>query len=179
MHLVRRSLRKIDSQEVQQYDPNEQLFTVESLEEARRRLTEQGLDPARYCFYTWMRGGVRYYRVWEDKRVKAGIVPPSPFGQTAARLKRADAEKLYTVAKRYSGERVHFAVGDGLLRVLDAVTGVEKVAISLPVVGGGLIFQQGEWNEEQAAHFVNAILVRGQRPDKAYEEAEALAGVPN
>ncbi|MBP2019976.1 hypothetical protein J2Z79_003423 [Symbiobacterium terraclitae] len=176
---MRRSLRKIDSQEVRQYDEAEQLFTVESLDEARKRLTDQGLDPARYCFYTWMRGGVRYYRVWEDKRLKAGIVPPAPFGQTAARLKRADAEKLYTVAKRYSGDKVQFALSDGLLRVIDPATGKEKVGISLPVVGGGLIFHQAEWNERQAAHFVNAILVRGQRPDTAYEEAEALEGVPS
>lgn len=176
---MRRSLRKIDSQEVRQYNESEQLFTVESLEEARQRLISMGEDPARYCFYTWMRQGVRYYRVWEDKRLKEGIVKRAPFGSTAARLKRADAEKLYTVAKRYSGGRVEFASRDGVLWVLDGETGKEKVGISVPVVGGGLIFYQGEWNEHQAAHFVNALLVRGQRPDAAYVEAETLAGVPN
>ncbi|MBY6275786.1 hypothetical protein [Symbiobacterium thermophilum] len=176
---MRRSLRKIDSQEVQQYAQSEPLFTVTSLDEARQRLVDMGQDPARYCFYTWMRQGVRYYRVWEDQRLKEGIVKPAPFGQEAARLKRADAEKLYTVAKRFAGGRVEFAQRDGVLWVIDGETGKAKVGISVPVVGGGLIFYQGEWNEHQAAHFVNALLVRGQRPDAAFDEAEALAGVPS
>lgn len=174
---MRRSLRKIDTREVGQYSEGDQLFTVQSLEEARQRLTGQGLDPANFCFFTWMREGVRYYRVWEDKKLKAGIVRPVPFGEVAARLKRADAEKLYTVAKRYSGARVQFVQVDSVLRVIDAATKVVKAAISVPLVGGGLVFEPHEWNERQAAHFVNVILVRGQSADVAFEEADNLQAV--
>lgn len=171
--LMRRSLRKIDTQEVGNYSESEQLFTVQSLEEARQRLTQDGLDPASYCFFTWMREGIRYYRVWEDKKLKEGIVKAVPFGQIAARLKRADAEKLYTVAKRYGGNRVQFNVTDGLLQISGTQGGV-KAAISVPLVGGSLLFEQRKWNERQAAHFVNVILVRGQSPDVAFGEAETL-----
>lgn len=172
---MRRSLRKIDTQEVGHYAESDQLFTVQSLEEARQRLTKEGLDPASFCFFTWMREGIRYYRVWEDKKLKEGIVQAVPFGQVAARLKRADAEKLYTVAKRYSGSKIHFEAGDGLLHVADAATRVERVVISVPLVGGSLVFESGLWTTRQAAHFVNVILVRGQSPDVAFTEAESLA----
>lgn len=171
---MRRSLRKIDTQEVERYLEAEQLFTVQSLDEARQRLRGQGLDPAAYCFYTWMREGVRYYRVWEDRKLKEGVVRAVPFGEMAARLKRADAEKLYTVTRRYAGSLVRFAYADSLLTVSDRATGAVKTAISLPVVGGALLFEAREWSPEQAAHFVNVILVRGQSPDVAYEEAENL-----
>lgn len=171
---MRRSLRKIDTQEVVNYSENDQLFTVQSLEEARQRLSKDGRDPASYCFFTWMREGVRYYRVWEDKKLKEGIVRAVPFGQIAARLKRADAEKLFTVAKRYGGTKVRFEQGEGMLHVYDAHTGAAKVAISVPLVGGSLFFSQRGWNERQAAHFVNVILVRGQSPDVAIAEAESL-----
>lgn len=171
---MRRSLRKIDTREVGQYPEHDQVFTVQSLEEARRRLAGQGLDPASFCFFTWMREGVRYYRVWEDKKLKEGVVRAVPFGEVAATLKRADAEKLYTVAKRYSGKSVLFEQVDSLLQVKDLETGAVKVAISVPLVGGGLVFEQREWDPKQAAHFVNVILVRGQSPDAAFEEAENL-----
>lgn len=170
---MRRSLRKIDTQEVGKYSEADQLFTVQSLEEARQRLTNDGLDPASYCFFTWMREGVRYYRVWEDKKLKEGIIRAVPFGEVAARLKRADAEKLYTVAKRYTGHQVRFDGADGLLQVA-APDGSVRLAASVPLVGGGLIFEPREWNERQSAHFVNVILVRGQSPDVAFAEAESL-----
>lgn len=171
---MRRSLRKIDTQEVGNYSEADQLFTVQSLEEARQRLTNDGLDPASFCFFTWMREGVRYYRVWEDKKLKEGIVRAVPFGEVAARLKRADAEKLYTLAKRYSGSLIRFSLVDGLLQAADAETGEVKVAISLPLVGGSLLFVPQAWNERQAAHFVNVVLVRGQSPDVAFTEADTL-----
>lgn len=171
---MRRSLRKIDTQEVTRYAEDDQLFTVQSLEEARQRLTTDGLDPASYCFFTWMREGIRYYRVWEDKKLKEGIVKPVAFGEVAARLKRADAEKLYTVARRYPGTVVKFEVNDGLLCISDAENGVERAALSLPLVGGSLIFEPRTWSERQAAHFVNVILVRGQSPDVAFREADSL-----
>lgn len=171
---MRRSLRKIDTQEVGNYSEADQLFTVQSLEEARLRLSQSGLDPASYCFFTWMREGVRYYRVWEDKKLKEGIVRAVPFGQVAARLKRADAEKLYTVAKRYAGNSVRFEVSEGLLQVTDAHNGQAKTAVSVPLVGGGLIFEPRIWNERQSAHFINVILVRGQSPDVAFNEANLL-----
>lgn len=170
---MRRSLRKIDTQEVVNYSEADQLFTVQSLEEARQRLTKDGLDPASYCFFTWMREGIRYYRVWEDKKLKEGIVRAVPFGDVAARLKRADAEKLYTVAKRYGGSQVKFDVADGLLQVADS-DGATRTAISVPLVGGGLVFEKRRWNERQSAHFVNVILVRGQSPDVAFREADSL-----
>lgn len=175
---MRRSLRKMDTQEVKGYPEAEQLFTVRSLQEARQRLREQGLDPAAYCFYTWMREGVRYYRVWEDRRLKEGIVQPAAFGEVAARMKRAEAEKLYTVARRYVGTRLRFEQRGGLLQVCDGATGAVKVVLSLPVVGGALIFEGGEWSPEQAARFVNAILVRGLAPDLACDEAEGLVAAP-
>lgn len=172
---MRRSLRKIDTREVKEYPESEQIFTVQSLPEARRRLLEQGLDPATFCFFTWMRDGVRYYRVWEDKKIRQGIVRAVPFGEVAARLKRADAEKLYTTARRYSGSRVKFGQTDGLLQVTDAASGAVKAAISVPQVGGELIFEEREWTPEQAAQFVNVILVRGQSVDVAFETAEEMA----
>jgi hypothetical protein len=171
---MRRSLRKIDTQEVHSYSEADQLFTVQSLEEARQRLTKDGLNPASFCFFTWMREGIRYYRVWEDKKLKEGIIRIVPFGQVAARLKRADAEKLYTVAKRYGGTKLDFEAGDGLLQVADAKNGEVKLAVSVPLVGGSIVFEQRSWNERQAAHFVNVILVRGQTPDVAFDEAESL-----
>lgn len=171
---MRRSLRKIDTQEVGNYAESDQLFTVQSLEEARQRLTKQGLDPASFCFFTWMREGIRYYRIWEDKKLKEGIVRVVPFGEIAARLKRADAEKLYTVAKRYSGTSVHFEAGDGQLRVSDATSGEVKLIASVPLVGGNLIFEPCAYSERQAAHFLNVILVRGQSSDVAFTEASSL-----
>jgi hypothetical protein len=171
---MRRSLRKIDTQEVGSYAESDQLFTVQSLEEARQRLTKEGLDPASFCFFTWMREGVRYYRVWEDKKLKEGIVRVVPFGEVAARLKRADAEKLYTVAKRYNGSMVRFDSGDGQLQVANTVTGEVKLLASVPLVGGSIIFEFRTWNERQVAHFINVILVRGQSPDVAFTEAESL-----
>lgn len=171
---MRRSLRKIDTQEVSNYQESDQLFTVQSLEEARQRLTKDGLDPASFCFFTWMREGVRYYRVWEDKKLKEGIVKVVPFGQVAARLKRADAEKLYTVAKRYGGTKLHFEANDGLLQIADAETGEVKMAVSVPLVGGSVVFEPRAWNERQVSHFVNVILVRGQSPDVAFTEADGI-----
>lgn len=176
---MRRSLRKIDTQEVVNYPEEEQLFTVLSLEEARQRLSAQGLDPASYCFFTWMREGIRYYRVWEDKKLKAGIVRPVAFGQVAARLKRADAEKLYTVAKRHQvNEHFQFVVESGTIRVQDKA-GREMAAVSVPVVGGDLVLEkangsEGIWNPEQTAHFLNVILARGQSPQRAFTEASNL-----
>lgn len=176
---MRRSLRKIDTQEVSQYSENEQLFTVLSLEEARQRLTNDGLDPASYCFFTWMREGVRYYRVWEDKKLKAGIVRPAGFGEVAARLKRADAEKLYTVAKRHAPGQsdLQFRVEDGTIHVTHREEGSTLASISLPQVGGELIIEPSNgvaWNVRQVAHFLNVILARGQSPDKAFSEATLL-----
>jgi hypothetical protein len=171
---MRRSLRKIDTQEVHMYDEAEQLFTVDSLEKARHRLTEDGLDPAAHCFFTWMREGVRYYRVYEDKKVRDGIIRTVPFGTIAARLKRADAEKLYTVTKRYTGRAAQVAASDGQILVTDLETGELKLSASLPLVGGDLVFEPAEWNERQAAHFFNVILVRGQQIDVAYEESQTL-----
>ncbi len=176
---VRRSLRKIDAQEVSQYLEHEQLFTVQSLEEARRRLTNAGQDPASYCFFTWMREGVRYYRVWEDKKLKEGIVRTVPFGEVAARLKRADAEKLYTVAKRYAGDKIDFKVSDGLIEVADRASGDVKAAISVPLVGGALLFEERSWSSRQSAHFVNVILVRGKSADLAFDEANNLQASSN
>lgn len=177
---MRRSLRKIDTQEVAQYPEEEQLFTVLSLDEARQRLTQQGLDPASYCFFTWMREGVRYYRVWEDKKLKEGIVKPVDFGTVAARLKRADAEKLYTVAKRFPGSRnnVVFGVEAGHIRVKDA-SGQTVAVVSVPVVGGDLVFEKegtggSAWRPGQVAHFLNVILARGQSPERAFSEADNL-----
>lgn len=174
---MRRSLRKIDTREVGFYAEDNQLFTVKSLEEARQRLTAEGLDPASFCFFTWMREGVRYYRVWEDKKLKEGIVRVVPFGEVAAKLKRADAEKLYTVAKRYSGQRIQFEVSASMIQVADRETGEVKMTISVPLVGGGLIFEPGVWTERQSAHFVNVILVRGQAADTAFEESDLLQPV--
>lgn len=171
---MRRSLRKIDPQEAQHYEESEQLFTVDSLDEARQRLTNEGRDPAAYCFFTWMREGVRYYRVYEDKKVRDGIIRTVPFGTTAARLKRADAEKLYTVTKRYNGQSAHLFAQDGVIRVSDPQTGAVKLSASIPLVGGDLIFEPAEWSERQAAHFINVILVRGQHVDVAFEESETL-----
>jgi hypothetical protein len=171
---MRRSLRKIDTQEVTHYAETDQLFTVQSLEEARQRLANDGRDPASFCFFTWMREGVRYYRVWEDKKLKEGVIRTVPFGEVAARLKRADAEKLYTVAKRYGGARIRFDVVDGLLQVVEAETDEVKAAISVPLVGGDVVFERCTWNERQSAHFVNVILVRGQTPDVAFSEADSL-----
>ncbi|MGE5673169.1 MAG: hypothetical protein ACM3XM_04700 [Mycobacterium leprae] len=176
---MRRSLRKIDTQEVMHYAEAEQLFTVESLEEARQRLTQEGYDPAGYCFFTWMREGIRYYRVWEDKKLKEGIVRPVAFGETAARLKRADSEKLYTVVKRYGGTQLSLAIVDGQIQVADTETGSVRTGISVPLVGGDLHFEAGLWNSAQAAHFVNVILVRGQNPDVAFAEADALQVASN
>ncbi|HYF93390.1 MAG TPA: hypothetical protein VD969_14255 [Symbiobacteriaceae bacterium] len=176
---MRRSLRKIDTQEVGNYSEADQLFTVQSLEEARQRLTKEGLDPASFCFFTWMREGVRYYRVWEDKKLKEGIVRIVPFGDVAARLKRADAEKLYTVAKRYTGTKIQFEAYDGLLQIAEAGTGELKMAVSVPLVGGSVVFEPRSWNERQAAHFVNVILVRGQTPDVAFAEAESMLVASN
>lgn len=176
---MRRSLRKIDTQEVGNYAESDQLFTVQSLEEARQRLTKEGLDPASFCFFTWMREGVRYYRVWEDKKLKEGIVRVVPFGHVAARLKRADAEKLYTVAKRYSGNKIHFEANDGLLQVADANTGEVKLVVSVPLVGGSVFFEPAAWTERQATHFVNVILVRGQTPDVAFVESDSLLVTSN
>jgi len=171
---MRRSLRKIDTHEAEKYSEDEQLFTVRSLDEARQRLIGEGHDPSAYCFYTWMRDGVRYYRVFEDKRVKEGIVKAVPFGNVAARLKRADAERLYTLAKRRSTQQVKFTISDGLLQVYDGVTGECKAAISVPMVGGDLVMEPRQWTERQVAHFLNVLLVRGQTPDVAFAEAENL-----
>lgn len=171
---MRRSLRKIDTKEVGLYPEAEQLFTVDSLEAARQRLIAEGHDPATYCFFTWMRDGVRYYRVWEDKRLKTGVVQVVPFGQEAARLKRAEAEKLYTLAKRFAGERVELSGRDGVLTIIAKETGTEVAAYSLPLVGGSLICEPRQWSERQAAHFLNVLLVRGQQPDVAFAEANSL-----
>lgn len=178
---MRRSLRKIDTQEVVQYEDGEQLFTVMSLDEARKRLLDDGLDPARYCFFSWMREGVRYYRVWEDQKVKAGIVKPTQFGEVSARLKRADAEKLYTVAKRFDpgpDSTFSFRLADGAIHVQGVAEEAPLAIFSLPQVGGDLILERGTasrpWTPTQAAHFLNVILVRGQTADVAFAEAASL-----
>ncbi|HWI50549.1 MAG TPA: hypothetical protein VNT01_00230, partial [Symbiobacteriaceae bacterium] len=92
---MRRSLRRIAQREVAAYAEAEQLFTVLSLEEAKERLTETRQTLSEYCFHSWVREGVRYYRVWEDKRLKESVAQAVPFGQVACTLKRAEAEKLY------------------------------------------------------------------------------------
>lgn len=167
----------MDTQELTRYDEADQLFTVTSLDEARGKLTESGLDPASYCFFTWMREGVRYYRVWEDKKLKDGIARPVAFGEISARIKRADAEKLYTVAKRFQSEGSHlrFEAADGQVRVGDS-TGKRLAHLSLPIVGGDLRFEEvaGGWRTAQVAHFVNVILVRGQSAEIAFREASLL-----
>lgn len=171
---MRRSLRKIDRREAEAYNDSEALFTVTSLEEARQSLRDLGVDPAGYCFFSWMQNGARYYRVWEDAKWRRGIARPVPFGQVAARLKRSEAEKLFTVAKRCRGDLVRFSWDGSAMLVTDAETNSPLVGISLPQVGGELVFAEYRWAPEQAAHFCNAILVRGLSPDRAYEEAATL-----
>jgi hypothetical protein len=171
---LRRSLRKIDRREAESYAGKEPLFTVTSLEEARQQLIAMGRDPAEYCFFSWMEKGVRYFRVWEDERWKEGVVRAVPFGQVAARLKRSEAEKLFTVTRRYRGTLLHFEWAEGALRVYDGGSTEPVTALSVPQVGGDLVFLPGRWSPEQAAHFCNAILVRGMHPDQAYAAAESL-----
>ena len=171
---MRRSLRRLGHEEATTYGEDEQLFTTDSLEEAKERLVSAGHDLAGYCFFSWIRDGVRYYRVWEDKRLNATVARPVPFGEVSARLKRADAEKLYIKAKRFRGERVRFRVADGLLQVVDAATETVRAIMSVPLTGGSLIFEPAAWNERQAAYFVNVLLVRDAPADEAFAQAEML-----
>lgn len=171
---MRRSLRKIDRREAEAYADSAALFTATTLEEARQTLRDRGCDPAGYCFFSWMQNGARYYRVWEDARWRQGVARAVPFGQVAARLKRSEAEKLYTVAKRYRGDLVRITWDSAGLLVCAVETESPLVGISVPQVGGELVFEGHSWAPEQAAHFCNAILVRGLHPDRAYEEAEGL-----
>lgn len=171
---MRRSLRKIDRREAEVYAGTEPLFTATSLEEARERLVAMGRNPAEHCFFSWMERGVRYFRVWEDVRWKEGVVRAAPFGQVAARLKRSEAEKLFTVTRRYRGSRLRFEWADGALRVYDETSDEPLAALSVPPVGGDLVFLPSRWTPEQAAQFCNAIIVRGVQPEQAYEMAETL-----
>jgi len=170
---MRRSLRRIGAREVGAYTEAEQLFTTESLEEAKQRLMDNQLVLSQHCFFSWVQAGVRYFRVWEDKRLHGSIARTVPFGQIAATLKRADAEKLFIKAKRYKGDSVRFGTEVGHMQILDP-TGAVKAQLSLPVTGGELIFEPAEWNEEQAAHFVNVLLVRDRSVDEAFAEADTL-----
>lgn len=171
---MRRSLRRISNREVSAYSEAEQLFTIGSLEQAKERLAGAGRDLAEHCFFSWVREGVRYFRVWEDKRLKQNVAESVAFGMTVATLKRAEAEKLYIKAKRYKGSVVKFAAEAGTLEVASAKTHEVKSYISLPQTGGGLVLEQAGWTEQQAAHFVNVLLVRDQSVDVAFAEAEAL-----
>lgn len=171
---MRRSLRKIDRREAEAYAGTAPLFTATSLEEARQQLQALGRDPAEHCFFSWMERGVRYYRVWEDVRWKEGVVRPVPFGEVAARLKRSEAEKLFTVTRRYRGDLLRFVWEDGALMVYDSASAEPLTGLSVPQVGGNLVFLRHRWTPEQAAHFCNSILVRGMHPDRAYASTESL-----
>jgi hypothetical protein len=171
---MRRSLRRISKSEVAVYTEAEQLFTAQSLDEAKERLTGTGRDLAEHCFFSWVRDGVRYFRVWEDKRLKNSVAAPAAFGTISATLKRAEAEKLYIKAKRYKGSLVKFAPEAGALEIADAETGEIKAHICLPQIGGELVFEPSGWTERQAALFVNVLLVRDHSVDTAFTEAEAL-----
>ncbi|HWI51192.1 MAG TPA: hypothetical protein VNT01_03500, partial [Symbiobacteriaceae bacterium] len=135
---MRRSLRRIAQREVAAYNEAEQLFTVMSLEEAKARLAETQQTLSEFCFHSWVREGVRYFRVWEDKRLKESVAQVVPFGQVACTLKRAEAEKLYIKAKRYKGDAVMFETDSGLLRVISPETSESKATIILPATGGSL-----------------------------------------
>jgi hypothetical protein len=171
---MRRSLRRIGYQEIPAYTETQPLFTVSTLDEAKQRLLAEGREPSRHCVFSWVFNGVRYFRVWEDKRLQATIARDVPFGQVACTLKRAEAEKLYIKARRHSGNGVVFAFRDGTLQVLDPAGEIVQAAISVPITGGALIFEPAAWSERQAAHFINALLVRDYPPDLAYAEAETL-----
>jgi hypothetical protein len=171
---MRRSLRRLGHEEATAYAEQEQVFTTESLDDAKQRLAEAGQDLTQYCFFSWVREGVRYFRVWEDKRLNASIARPVAPGEVSARLKRADAEKLYIKAKRYKGDRVRFGVHDGLLQVIDAASGEVKASVCVPLTGGDLLFEPAGWNERQAAYFVNVLLVRDAGADEAFMQADML-----
>lgn len=171
---MRRSLRRIANREVAAYDEAEQLFTTLSLEEAKDRLSVSGRELSQHCFHSWVREGIRYYRVWEDKRLKESVAQPVPFGEVACTLKRAEAEKLYIKAKRYKGDAVGFQTENGVLKVLDPQTGEVEASMSLSATGGALVFEQAGWTEAQAAHFVNVLLVRDRSVEDAYTEASSL-----
>ncbi|HYF75644.1 MAG TPA: hypothetical protein VD973_00775 [Symbiobacteriaceae bacterium] len=173
---MRRSLRRIGNREVSAYTEADQLFTTESLEEAKERLATAGREPSEHCFHSWVREGVRYYRVWEDKRLKESIAKAVPFGQVACILKRAEAEKIYIKAKRYKGTAIQFETEDGCLRVVAPETGEVKADISLPATGGALVFEPAGWRSRQAGHFVNVLLIRDRSVEDAYAEAEQLQG---
>ncbi|HYG58233.1 MAG TPA: hypothetical protein VD902_09260 [Symbiobacteriaceae bacterium] len=171
---MRRSLRRIGAREVKVYSETEQLFTTESLEDAKQRLAIAGRELSHHCFFSWVQTGTRYFRVWEDKRLQSNIAQPVPAGEVAAVLKRADAEKLYIKAKRYKGTTLRFATEVGHLHIQDAATGEVKAALSLPVTGGELVFEPAGWSTRQAAHFVNVLLIRDRTVDEAYAEADTL-----
>lgn len=174
---MRRSLRKLAAPEVESYRESDQRFTVTSLQEARQRLAEAGEDPAAFCFHSWMKHGVRYYRIWADQRMNHELVGAVPFGQVAARLKRAQAEKLFTVAKRHTpgSHDLVFQAADGLVQLRSRSAERAYTTFSLPVVGGDLVFLEGaEWSPRQAAAFVNGILVRGRSVAVAVAEANSL-----
>lgn len=169
---MRRSLRRMGNTEVSAYAEDDQLFTVLTLEEAKDRVLASGRECSDYCFHSWVREGVRYFRVWEDKRMTSSVAQAVPFGQIAATLKRAEAEKLFIKAKRYRGDMVRFSTQVGHLTIMDANSLNVMGALSLPVTGGELIFEAGQWTEGQAAHFVNVLLVRDRPVDEAFSEAE-------
>lgn len=173
---MRRSLRRIGNREVSSYTEADQLFTTESLEEAKERLATAGRELSEHCFHSWVREGVRYFRVWEDKRLKESIARAVPFGEVACTLKRAEAEKLFIKAKRYKGTSIQFETEDGGLRVVWPETGEVKAAISLPATGGALVFEPAGWTSRQAGHFVNVLLMRDKSVEEAYAEAEQLNG---
>jgi hypothetical protein len=171
---MRHSLRRIGHEEVAAYNEADQLFTAQTLDEVKQRLLAEGRDLSQHCVFSWVREGVRYYRVWEDKRLLSTIARPVAFGQVSCVLKRADAEKLYVKARRYRGTSLKFAFQDGVLKVMDPAGEAVKAALSIPITGGGLIFEPATWTERQAAHFVNVLLVRDHHADIAYAEAETL-----
>lgn len=171
---MRRSLRRMSNREVAAYPEAEHLFTTLSLEEAKEKLAGNGLELSEYCFHSWVRDGVRFFRVWEDKRLKESVARAVPFGHTACTLKRAEAEKLYIKAKRYKGDTLQFDTDNGVLQVIERETGEVKLIACLPATGGALVFEQAAWNEEQAAHFVNVVLVRDQPVDEAFAETAEM-----
>ncbi|HYF95908.1 MAG TPA: hypothetical protein VD969_27125 [Symbiobacteriaceae bacterium] len=171
---MRRSLRRIATREIGAYTEAEPLFTALSLEEAKEHLAEAGLELSEHCFHSWVREGVRYYQVWADKRLKESVARAVPFGEVACTLKRAEAEKLSIKAKRYKGTAVRFETDNGVLRVLAASTGKVKAVLDLPATGGALVLEAAGWNERQAAHFVNILLVRDRAVDEAFFDADQL-----
>ncbi|HWI51883.1 MAG TPA: hypothetical protein VNT01_07065, partial [Symbiobacteriaceae bacterium] len=108
--------------------------------------------------------------------LKESVARAVPFGQVTCTLKRAEAEKLYIKAKRYRGAAVRFQTDSSLLQVIAPATGEVKATITLPATGGSLVFEPADWNERQAAHFVNVLLVRDRSVEEAFAESESMQG---